>query len=148
MCGVVAHTFFFHTTKSSELFRIKALDPPRNKHSIRFVINSNEDRAHYPPKLTSAISVVQLHQQVELLWRTVEGPRAAVRCGWTRWWLETEEEGWPSVFELLETAPCCPGGWMAAAGTATPWPPTPGPKQQDDYARNSFGQVERSGGKW
>lgn len=33
---------------------------------------------------------------------------------------------------------------MAAAGTAVTWPTTPGPEQQDDYARNSFRQDEQS----
>lgn len=97
-------------------------------------------------QLTLVISVVQLHQQVKLLWRTVEGLQVAGRCGWTRWWWEAEEERWPSApsFELQEKAPCCPGEWMAAAGRAVTWPKTPGPEQQDDYARNSFHQDERS----
>lgn len=108
--------------------------------------NSYNNIARYSPKcfklyqLTSVISVVQLHQWVKLLWRTVEGLQVAVRCEWTRWWWEVEGETWPSTpfAELQEKAPCCPGEWMAAAGREVTWPKTPGPEQQDDCARNSF----------
>ena len=91
-------------------------------------------------QLTSVRSVVRRCRQAEPLWRTGAGPRAAGRCERTRWWLEQEEEKWPSApfSGLPETAPCCPGEWMAAAGTAATWPTAPGPEPRDDYAGSSF----------